>query len=385
MEISKPKNAKRPTKKAGGQYTSETTAEQALFSSVADTGYAAPKRVVDGERADADLSWEQSLRPQSFDEFPGQDRVKEKLKVFVEAAKSRNEPIDHILLSGPPGLGKTTLSTIIAHSMGVDIKTTSGPALDKKGELAAILTGLKANSVLFIDEIHRLNTVVEEYLYSAMEDFYIDIVTGEGLGARTMKFQLAPFTLIGATTRAGLLNAPLRDRFGIVERLSFYDRAALVMIITRSAKLLNTAITEGGAVEIAKRCRGTPRIANRLLKRVRDYAQVKGDGTVTEELAHYALDQLEVDHLGLDDMDRKLLTLIYEKFAGGPVGIDTLSAALSEERDTLEEVYEPFLIQEGLLNKTPRGRTITELAKAHLNSLGVKAPVTHGAQMRLGE
>ncbi len=356
MEVSKEK------KRKPGQYTKETSATEALFGPQDPPA----ARVVDGSRTEAEQSWEHGLRPQQFEDFPGQDRVKEKLKVFVEAAKSRGEPIDHILLSGPPGLGKTTLASIIANTMAVDIKTTSGPALDKKGELAAILTSLKPNSVLFIDEIHRLNTVVEEYLYSAMEDFYIDIVTGEGLGARTMKFQLAPFTLIGATTRAGLLNAPLRDRFGIVERLAFYDKAALVTIITRSAKLLSTSITPDGAQEIAKRCRGTPRIANRLLKRVRDYAQVKGDGTITQELANYALDQLEVDHLGLDDMDRKILTLICEKFAGGPVGIDTLSAALSEEKDTLEEVYEPFLIQEGLLNKTPRGRVVTELAKAHI-------------------
>jgi len=323
--------------------------------------------VVDGSRTDAELSWEHGLRPQRFEDFPGQDRVKEKLKVFVEAAKGRQEPLDHILLSGPPGLGKTTLAHIIANTMGVDFKSTSGPALDRKGDLAAILTGLRPNSVLFIDEIHRLNRAVEEYLYSAMEDYYIDIVTGEGLGARSMKFQLAPFTLVSATTRAGLLNAPLRDRFGIVERLSFYEKPALVTILLRSAKLLGTEVTEGGAQEIAKRCRGTPRIANRLLKRVRDYAQVKGDGTITQELANYALDQLEVDHLGLDDMDRRILTLIHEKFTGGPVGIDTLSAALSEEKDTLEEVYEPFLIQEGLLQKTPRGRVITELARRHLS------------------
>jgi holliday junction DNA helicase RuvB len=341
------------------KYTRELTNDSPSLKATGD-------RVIDGVQVEGELLWEHSLRPQQFEDFPGQDRVKEKLKVFVDAAKGRSEPIDHILLSGPPGLGKTTLATIIANTMGVEIKTTSGPALDKKGDLAAILTGLKENSVLFIDEIHRLSKIVEEYLYSAMEDYYIDIITGDGLGARTMKFQLAPFTLIGATTRAGLLNAPLRDRFGIVERLSFYDKNALQTIILRSAKLLGTEITPEGAYEIAKRCRGTPRIANRLLKRVRDYAQVKGNGTITEELAHYALDQLEVDHLGLDDMDRKILTLIHEKFAGGPVGIETLSAALSEEKDTLEEVYEPFLIQEGLIQKTPRGRVITELAKAHL-------------------
>ena len=355
--------APRAKDKKSSDYVSKYTSEVVIPASAPEN------RVVDGARVDGEFAWEHSLRPQNFDEFPGQTKVKEKLKVFVEAAKSRNEPLDHILLSGPPGLGKTTLATIIANSMGVEIKTTSGPALDKKGDLAAILTSLQPNQVLFIDEIHRLNTVIEEYLYSAMEDFYIDIVTGEGLGARTMKFQLAPFTLIGATTRAGLLNAPLRDRFGIVERLSFYDKPALQSIITRSSKLLTTKITDGGSQEIAKRCRGTPRIANRLLKRVRDYAQVKGDGTITEELASYALDQLEVDHMGLDDMDRKILTLIMDKFAGGPVGIETLSAALSEEKDTLEEVYEPFLIQEGLLQKTPRGRVVTPLAKEHIDSL----------------
>lgn len=368
--------------KAAGSYTQEfasggqdATDEAFDAATRVGVGAAAParaqakaERVIDGGKKEGDLSWEVSLRPQNFEEFPGQQKVKEKLKVFVEAAKARSESLDHILLSGPPGLGKTTLSTIIANTMGVDIRTTSGPALDKKGDLAAILTSLKPNSVLFIDEIHRLSTIVEEYLYSAMEDFYIDIVTGEGLGARSMKFQLAPFTLIGATTRAGLLNAPFRDRFGIVERLSFYDKATLAQILTRSARLLGTEMQEGGALEIAKRSRGTPRIANRLLKRVRDYAQVKGNGTITEELAAYALDQLEVDHLGLDDMDRRILMLIDEKFSGGPVGIETLSAALSEEKDTLEEVYEPFLIQEGLLQKTPRGRIVTELAKKHLRS-----------------
>lgn len=326
-----------------------------------------PGRIVDREPiTEAEVGWELALRPTRFEEFPGQNKVKDKLEVFVAAAKNRGEPLDHILLSGPPGLGKTTLAHIIGNAMGVECKTTSGPALDKKGDVAAILTSLKPFSILFIDEIHRLNRVVEEYLYSAMEDYYIDIVTGEGLGARSMKFQLAPFTLIGATTRAGLLNAPLRDRFGIVERLSFYDKPALVSIIMRSAKLLGVEITDDGAFEIARRCRGTPRIANRLLKRVRDYAQVKGDGRVTLEMAQYALDQLEVDHLGLDDMDRKILTLIVDKFAGGPVGIETLSAALSEEKDTLEEVYEPFLIQEGLLQKTPRGRVVTESAKRHI-------------------
>ncbi len=329
------------------------------------------RSLLGGAAVATEQTWENSLRPKTFDEFPGQDRVKEKLKVFVAAARARGEPLDHVLLTGPPGLGKTTLASLIANALGVTIRTTSGPALEKKGDLAAILTGLQPNCVLFIDEIHRLSTVVEEYLYSAMEDFYIDIMTGDGLGARTMKFQLAPFTLIGATTRAGLLNSPFRDRFGIVERLTFYDKATLSQIVRRSASLLGTAITDSGAIELARRSRGTPRIANRLLKRVRDYAQVKGDGEISEPLAKFALDSLEVDHLGLDDMDRKILTLIHEKFAGGPVGIETLSAALSEEKDTLEEVYEPYLLQEGLIQKTPRGRVVTELAKQHLLSQGL--------------
>lgn len=275
------------------------------------------------------------------------------------------------MLCGPPGLGKTTLAHIIANDLEVDFKATSGPALHRKGDLAAILTSLTPNSVFFIDEIHRLNKDVEEYLYSAMEDYYLDIVTGEGLGARSMRFQLAPFTLIGATTRAGLLKAPFRDRFGIVERLSFYNRDSLKQILLRSAQLLKIQIHEKGADEIAKRSRGTPRIANRLLKRVRDYADVKGDGHVGEEIAAYALDQLEVDRLGLGHMDRKILQLILQKFSGGPVGLETLSAALSEEADTIEEVYEPYLIQEGLLQKTPRGRMITEISRQHLESVDI--------------
>jgi Holliday junction DNA helicase RuvB len=324
------------------------------------------KQTLEGES-----SWENILRPSSFDEFPGQDDVKEKLKVFVQAAKSRNEPLDHVLLSGPPGLGKTTLAKIIANDMGVDCKVTSAPALDKKGDLAALLTSLKPYSVLFIDEIHRLSRVVEEYLYTAMEDYYLDIVTGEGLGARSMKFQLAPFTLVGATTRAGLLNAPFRDRFGITERLNFYDKGALQQILTRSAQILQIEANPNGLMEVAKRSRGTPRIANRLLKRVRDYAQVKGQGIVTDEIARYALDQLGVDQLGLDPMDRRILTLIEDKFQGGPVGIETIAAALAEDKGTIEEVYEPFLIQEGLLQKTQRGRVITESAKGHLG-VGVR-------------
>lgn len=331
------------------------------------------ERYIDAEKQDGDNAVENALRPKSFDEFPGQDKVKQKLKVFTEAAKKRGEPMDHALLCGPPGLGKTTLSHILANTLGADFKSTSGPALHRKGDLAAILTSLKPGSVFFIDEIHRLSRDVEEYLYSAMEDFYIDIVTGEGLGARSMRFQLAPFTLVGATTRAGLLKAPFRDRFGIVERLSFYDKESLVHILQRSASLLNIKLSDDGAKQIARRSRGTPRVANRLLKRVRDYADVHGDGHIDAKIADFALNELEVDQLGLDDMDRRILTLIQDKFAGGPVGIDTLSSALSEEVDTLEEVYEPFLLQEGLLQKTPRGRVITELSRAHLKSLNQDA------------
>lgn len=326
------------------------------------------ERVIEGELNTEESSFEVALRPKSFDDFPGQHKVKEKLKVFVEAARRRVEPLDHTLLCGPPGLGKTTLAHILANSLGVDFRSTSGPALHRKGDLAAILTSLKTRSVFFIDEIHRLNRDVEEYLYSAMEDFYIDIVTGDGLGARSMRFQLAPFTLVGATTRAGLLKAPFRDRFGIVERLNFYDRESLNQILLRSSQLLNVSLTAEGAFGIAGRSRGTPRVANRLLRRVRDYALVHGDGTITGDLSRFALDQLEVDQLGLDQMDRKILDLIKEKFSGGPVGIDTIGAALSEEPDTIEEVYEPFLIQEGLIQKTPRGRILTERARAHLDS-----------------
>jgi holliday junction DNA helicase RuvB len=318
------------------------------------------------EKTDVDLSWENTLRPQTFADFAGQEEVKEKIRIFVQAASARKEPLDHVLLSGPPGLGKTTLARIIAQDLNADIKVTSAPALDRKGDLAAILTSLKPFSVLFIDEIHRLSRTVEEYLYTAMEDYYLDIVTGEGLGARSMRFQLVPFTLVGATTRAGLLSSPFLARFGIVERLQFYNRQALQKILIRSAELMNVAAEEKGLQEIARRSRGTPRIAQRLLKRVRDYAQVKGKGSITADIAIYALNQLGVDQLGLDLMDRRILQLIEEKFNGGPVGIETISAALSEERGTLEEVYEPFLIQEGLLQKTQRGRMVTELAKQHL-------------------
>lgn len=320
-------------------------------------------RILEGEPAEGEKTWENVLRPQTFADFPGQHEVKDKLKIFVGAAKGRGESLDHTLLSGPPGLGKTTLAKIIANDMGVDFKATSAPAIDKKGDLAAILTSLKPHSVLFIDEIHRLSRQVEEYLYTAMEDFYIDIVTGDGLGARSMKFQLAPFTLIGATTRAGLLNAPFRDRFGIVERLHFYDRESLQQILERDARILNIAIEGSGAAEIARRSRGTPRVAIRLLKRVRDFAQVQGSGLINQEIANSALNKLGVDRFGLDPMDRRILQLIHERYGGGPVGVDTIAAALSEERDTIEEVYEPFLLQEGFLQKTQRGRVITEYAK----------------------
>lgn len=320
-------------------------------------------RILEGDPQEGEKSWENLLRPQTFEDFPGQHEVKEKLKIFVSAAKGRGEPLDHTLLSGPPGLGKTTLSKIIANDLGVDFKATSAPAIDKKGDLAAVLTSLKPNSVLFIDEIHRLSRHVEEYLYTAMEDYYIDIVTGEGLGARSMKFALAPFTLIGATTRSGLLNAPFRDRFGIIERLNFYDKASLQQILMRDAQILKINIEAEGAAEIARRSRGTPRIAIRLLKRVRDFAQVEGNGFITQSLANSSLNKLGVDRFGLDLMDRRILSLILDKYAGGPVGIETIAAALSEERDTIEEVYEPFLLQEGFIQKTQRGRMITEYAK----------------------
>lgn len=312
--------------------------------------------------------WENELRPSRFDEFPGQKKIVEKLKIYIQAALMRSEPLDHTLFCGPPGLGKTTLAHLLSEELGVSMRTTSGPALDKKGDMAAILTSLAPGSVLFIDEIHRLNRTVEEYLYSAMEDFFIDIITGEGMGARTMKFQLAPFTLVGATTRAGLLNGPFRDRFGIVERLSFYDKGDLQRILRRSGKILAIDMDDEGSGEIAGRSRGTPRIANRLLKRVRDFAQVNNNGVVDGSLARSALDQMDVDDLGLDEMDRKILLFILEKFSGGPVGIDTIAAGLSEDRGTIEEVYEPFLLQEGLLQKTPRGRVITDRCRRHFEN-----------------
>jgi Holliday junction DNA helicase RuvB len=309
---------------------------------------------------------EKVLRPQGFDDFSGQRSVLDNLQVFVSAAKLRSEALDHVLLHGPPGLGKTTLANIIANELNVSIKTTSGPVLDKPGDLAGLLTNLEANDVLFIDEIHRLSPVVEEYLYSAMEDYKIDIMIETGPNARTIQINLNPFTLIGATTRSGLLTSPLRARFGINSRLEYYDAKLLTDIVIRSAGILNIPIKEDAAFEIARRSRGTPRIANALLRRVRDFAQIKGTGVIDMEIAHYALSALNVDKNGLDEMDIKILATIIDKFKGGPVGITTISTAVGEEGETIEEVYEPFLIQEGYMIRTPRGREVTEMAYKHL-------------------
>ena len=324
------------------------------------------KRIIQTDLAGEDIVIEKGLRPESLDQYVGQSKAKNNLKIFIEAAKSRNEPLDHVLFYGPPGLGKTTLATIIAHEMGVHIKVTSGPAIEKPGEMAAILNNLAENDILFIDEIHRLNRQVEEVLYPAMEDYSIDIMIGKGQGARSIRLDLPKFTLVGATTRAGLLTAPLRDRFGVINKLEFYTVDELKQIIIRSAGLLTVEIDEKGATELARRSRGTPRLANRLLKRVRDFAQVKYDGVITEDVANLALDLLEVDKLGLDKGDRSILETMIDKFDGGPVGLDTLAAALGEDSGTLEDVYEPYLIQNGLLQRTPRGRIATRLAYEHL-------------------
>ncbi len=313
-----------------------------------------------------DMDLDISLRPSRFDDFVGQKKITDNLKVFIHAAKMRGDALDHVLLSGPPGLGKTTLSHIIAKELGVQIKITSGPVLDKAGDLAGILTNLEERDVLFIDEIHRLNPIVEEYLYSAMEDFQLDIVIDKGPSARTIQLTLPHFTLIGATTRAGLITAPLRSRFGITSRMDYYDDGDLTRIVTRSAEILNVEINKSGASEIARRSRGTPRISNRLLKRTRDFAQVQGKQIIDHEIADYSLRALEVDEHGLDDMDKRILTTIIEKFDGGPVGVETIAISVGEEAGTIEEVYEPFLIQHGFIKRTQRGREVTPLAYTHL-------------------
>jgi holliday junction DNA helicase RuvB len=316
---------------------------------------------------------ERALRPKALDEYVGQEKARAQLEIFINAARGRSEALDHVLLFGPPGLGKTTLAHIIAREMGVNMRQTSGPVLERAGDLAALLTNLEPNDVLFIDEIHRLSPVVEEILYPAMEDYRLDIMIGEGPAARSVRLDLPPFTLIGATTRAGMLTNPLRDRFGIVSRLEFYTNEELGRIVHRSAGLLEVEITETGAIEVAKRSRGTPRISNRLLRRVRDYAQVKANGIVSSEVADAALKMLDVDNLGFDVMDRKLLSAVLEKFGGGPVGLDNLAAAIGEERDTIEDVLEPYLIQQGYLMRTPRGRVATSLAYQHF---GLPVPKT---------
>lgn len=330
------------------------------------------RRIITTDAAEEDIRTEGSLRPQSLAEYIGQERIKNNLKVYIEAAKSRGEPLDHVLFYGPPGLGKTTLAGIIAAEMGTHIKVTSGPAIEKPGEMAAILNNLQEGDILFVDEIHRLNRQVEEVMYPAMEDYAIDILIGKGASARSIRLDLPKFTLVGATTRAGLLTAPLRDRFGVVHHLEYYTAQELTTIVLRSADVLNVEIDAKGAKELARRSRGTPRLANRLLKRVRDFAQVKYDGKITGEVAAFALDLLEVDRLGLDQSDRLILRTIIEKFAGGPVGLDTLAAALGEDAGTLEDVYEPYLIQNGFLNRTSRGRMATEQAYIHL---GIAFPV----------
>ena len=322
-------------------------------------------RIVTQSAMNGDNEIEYSLRPKLLDDYIGQTKVKENLKVFMEAAKNRGESLDHVLLYGPPGLGKTTLAGIIANEMGVNIRVTSGPAIEKQGDLAALLTNLSENDILFIDEIHRLNRSVEEILYPAMEDGALDIIIGKGPSARSIRLDLPKFTLIGATTKAGALTAPLRDRFGVISRLEIYKKEDLMQIITRSARILGIEITPGGAAEIASRSRGTPRVANRLLKRVRDFAEIKANGVITDQVADYALRMLEVDKLGLDSTDKRMILSIINNYGGGPVGLDTIAATIGEESDTIEDVYEPYLMQIGFINRTPRGRMVTKLGYEH--------------------
>ncbi len=324
-----------------------------------------PERAIGPQIKDDDLGFEMGVRPRSFDEFVGQDKIKENLKVFIEATKQRGESLDHVLFCGPPGLGKTTLAYIIAAELGVGIKVTSGPALERPGDLAAVLTNISDRDIFFIDEIHRLPRISEEILYPAMEDYQLDIIIGQGPSARTLKLSLPKFTLVGATTRTGLLTSPLRDRFGVISRLDYYNPAELEKILLRSAKIFNVEINKDAASEIASRARGTPRIANRLLRRVRDFAQVKGSGIIEKKITKEALSAMDVDERGFDDMDRKLLLTIMEKFSGGPVGVDTLAASVREEKETIEDVYEPFLLQEGFIERTSRGRIATKLAYEH--------------------
>lgn len=323
-------------------------------------------RGLDAEANNEDVKIEGSLRPRSLDNYIGQKKIKESLKIYIEAAKGRGESLDHLLFYGPPGLGKTTLASIIAVEMGVNIKITSGPAIEKPGDMAAILNNLQEGDVLFVDEIHRLNRQVEEVLYPAMEDFAIDIMIGKGPTARSIRLDLPHFTLVGATTRAGMLSAPLRDRFGMIHRMEYYDIQELCTIIMQSAKVLDVEVEKNGAIEMARRSRGTPRLANRILKRVRDFAQVRFDGRITEEVANTALDLMDVDKMGLDHTDRNLLLTMIDKFGGGPVGLDTLAAAIGEDAGTIEDVYEPYLIKNGFINRTPRGRVVTETAYHHL-------------------
>lgn len=328
------------------------------------------KRVISTQMQDEDIKIEKTLRPMTLDEYIGQEKAKANLKVYIEAAKQRGESLDHVLFYGPPGLGKTTLAGIIANEMGVHMKVTSGPAIGKPGEMAAILSNLAEGDILFVDEIHRLNRQVEEVLYPAMEDYVIDIMVGKGATARSIRLDLPHFTLVGATTRAGLLSAPLRDRFGVVHHLEFYNVEELKTIIVHSAKKLEVKIDEEGAIELARRSRGTPRLANRLLKRVRDFAQVQYNGEITKEVASFALDLLEVDKMGLDQNDRNILLTIIEKFQGGPVGLDTLAAAIGEDAGTIEDVYEPYLVQNGFINRTPKGRVATEFVYHHFGIEG---------------